>query len=186
MAGVKYKTIYADPPWAEYGGGKIKRGADNHYPLMKTADIIAMADFVKSLADDNCHLYLWVTNNFLPDGLKVMEAWGFEYKTCITWMKDKIGLGQYFRGLTEHCLFGVKGCLPYRLGDGDKRLQGKTGFYAPKKEHSVKPYEMRRMIEIVSYPPRIELFSREKFDEWNCWGNESNRGLDLYVERKTI
>ena len=179
---MKYKTIYVDPPWAEYGGGKIKRGADNHYSLMKTIDIIAMADFIKSLADDNCHLYLWVTNNFIPDGLKVMEAWGFEYKTCITWMKDRIGLGQYFRGMTEHCLFGVKGNLPYKIID-DKRQQGQTGFYAPKKEHSVKPYEMRKMIETVSYPPRIELFAREKFDEWDSWGNESNRGLDLYIER---
>ena len=111
-----------------------------------------------------------------------MEAWGFEYKTCITWMKDRIGLGQYFRGMTEHCLFGVKGNLPYKVID-DKRQQGQTGFFAPKKEHSVKPYEMRKMIEIVSYPPRIELFAREKFDEWDSWGNESNRGLDLYIER---
>lgn len=104
----KYKTIYADPPWNETGGGKIKRGADKHYPLMRTKDIIAFADEVNSYADDNCHLYLWVTNNHLKDGLEVMEAWGFRYVTMITWMKDRFGLGQYYRGLTEHCLFGVK------------------------------------------------------------------------------
>ena len=62
----KYKTIYADPPWLERGGGKIKRGADKHYELMKTADIMALP--VKDLAEDNCHLYLWTTNNFLQDG----------------------------------------------------------------------------------------------------------------------
>lgn len=72
---MKYGTIYADPPWKERGGGKIKRGADRHYPLMSTKDIMALD--VPSIAADDCHLYLWVTNNFLPDGLKVMEAWGF-------------------------------------------------------------------------------------------------------------
>jgi N6-adenosine-specific RNA methylase IME4 len=119
----QYKTIYADPPWAEYGGGKIKRGADNHYPLMKTKDIIALP--VPSICENNAHLYLWVTNNFLPDGLEVMKAWGFQYKTIITWTKDRIGLGQYFRGITEQCLFGVKGNLSYKMLDG-KRQQGKT------------------------------------------------------------
>jgi N6-adenosine-specific RNA methylase IME4 len=168
----KYKTLYADPPWNESGGGVIKRGADKHYPLMKTKDIIEMAPFVKSISDENSHLYLWVTNNFLPDGLQVMDAWGFRYITCITWMKDKIGLGQYFRGITEHCLFGVKGVLPYKMSDTNGRLQGSTGFYAPKGEHSEKPYNMRRMIELVSYEPRIELFARERFDGWTAWGNE--------------
>ena len=78
-----------------------------------------------------CHLYLWVTNNFLADGLKVMESWGFRYVTTITWVKDRIGLGQYFRGITEQCLFGVKGKLPYKIIDG-KRQQGQTVVYAPK------------------------------------------------------
>ena len=72
------------------GGGKIKRGADRHYPLMSTKDIMALD--VPSIAADDCHLYLWVTNNFLPDGLKVMEAWGFRYVTMITWLKDRAGL----------------------------------------------------------------------------------------------
>ena len=94
---MKYKTIYADPPWNEVGGGKkYKRGADRHYPLMKTKDIIALP--VQDIADTNCHLYLWVTNNFLPDGLQVMQAWGFRYITTITWMKDRFGLGQYSGG----------------------------------------------------------------------------------------
>ena len=78
---MKYKTIYADPPWKETGGGKIRRGADAHYPLMSTKEIMALP--VADLADENCHLYLWTTNNFLPDALKVMEAWGFHYKTMI-------------------------------------------------------------------------------------------------------
>jgi len=72
---MKYKTIYADPPWMERGGGKIKRGADRHYPLMKTKDICDLP-IIKEIVDDNAHLYLWTTNNFLKDGLQVMEAWG--------------------------------------------------------------------------------------------------------------
>ena len=167
----KYQTIYADPPWAEYGGGKIKRGADRHYPLMKTKDIINLP--VKNLIDTSgCHLYLWTTNNFLPEALKVMDAWGFEYITTITWIKNSMGLGQYYRGLTEHCLFGsTKNRLPYKLIDG-KRQQGLTGFYEEKTEHSTKPKSMRDMIEKVSYEPRIELFAREKFVGWDAWGNE--------------
>jgi N6-adenosine-specific RNA methylase IME4 len=108
-----------------------------------------------------------------------MKAWGFEYKTCITWIKNQIGLGQYFRGLTEHCLFGVKGVLPYKTIEG-KRYQGRTGFYAPKEEHSVKPDEMRKMIELVSYPPRIELFARENVEGWTAWGNQ----VPAYYQQK--
>jgi len=89
----------------------------------------------------------------------------------ITWMKDKQGLGQYFRGITEHCLFGKRGKLPFKVIN-DKRQQGLTGFFAPRTEHSVKPKEMRDMIEKVSYAPRIELFARERFDGWDAWGNE--------------
>ena len=166
-----YKTIYADPPWMESGGGKIKRGADRHYTLMKTQDIASLP--VSQLASPaGCHLYLWATNNFLKDALNVMEAWGFRYITMITWLKDgSPGLGQYFRGLTEHCLFGASNVLPYKTFDG-KRAQGVTGFTAPRREHSRKPDEMRQMIERVSYAPRIELFAREKFCGWDAWGNE--------------
>ena len=166
----KYKTIYADPPWKESGGGKIKRGADRHYPLMTTKDIMALP--VKELAEENCHLYLWVTNNFLEDGLKVMKEWGFRYVTTITWYKDgRPGLGQYYRGKTEHCLFGVKGILPYKVADS-KRQQGVSGFIAERGRHSEKPQEMRDMIEKVSYEPRIELFAREQHEKWDIWGNE--------------
>lgn len=179
----KYKTILADPPWSETGGGKIRRGADRHYPLMKTSEVIAMAPFVKGLAEENCHLYLWVTNNFLEEGLRVMGAWGFVYKTKITWMKDRFGLGQYFRGITEDCLFGVRGVLPYKKVDG-KRQQGVTGFNAPRTKHSEKPEEMRQMIEKVSYPPYIELFARKETLGWDVWGNEVKSTLP--VSRPTV
>lgn len=183
----KYKTILSDPPWYERGGGRIKRGADKHYPLMKTKDIIAMSNFIKKISEDNSHLYLWVTNNFLKDGLDVMEAWGFRYITKITWHKQgKIGLGQYFRGLTEDCLFGVKGMLPYKILDG-KRQQGVTGFISRRGKHSEKPEKMRQMIEKVSYPPFVEIFARPSetddiFAEpntiWDYIGNEID-GVDV-------
>lgn len=165
-----YKTILADPPWNESGGGKIKRGADKHYPLLKTKEIMSLP--VSSLADENAHLYLWVTNGHLPDGLRVMEAWGFDYKTCITWAKDRFGLGQYFRGQTEHVLFGVRGNIPYRTKSNGKRAQGRTLITAPRQEHSAKPEELRSMIQVVSPGPYIELFAREAYPGWDCWGNE--------------
>lgn len=177
---MKYKTIYADPPWKESGGGKIKRGADAHYPLMSTTEICKLP--VQELYDPEvgCHLYLWTTNNFLPDALKVIKAWGFEYVTTITWMKDKIGLGQYYRGITEHCLFArTKKVLPYKVNENGKRCQGQTGFSEPKREHSQKPDTMREMIEKVSYEPRIELFARDYHEGWDVWGNEVE-GIDWF------
>jgi len=178
VSGGKYQTIYADPPWSETGGGKIHRGADRHYPLMKTREILDMGRFVEDISAKNCHLYLWVTNNFLRAGLDVMKEWGFVYKTMITWMKDRFGLGQYYRGITEHCLFGVRGVLPYKIADG-KRQQGVTGFVAPRTKHSEKPQEMRDMIEKVSYPPYLELFARKPHEGWDVWGNEVQSELSL-------
>jgi len=168
----KFHIIYADPPWAEKGAGKIKRGADKHYQLMKTVDICDLP--VKNIVEDNAHLYLWVTNNFLKDGLKVVEAWGFKYITTITWVKDKFGLGQYFRGQTEHVLFAVKGMLPYKILNG-KRCQHPTVFFSKRLKHSQKPEKMREIIEYVSGTPerkKIELFARTQKNGWQAWGNQ--------------
>ena len=143
----KYKTVMIDPPWNETGGGKIKRGADRHYPLMKTKEIISLLqEVILPKLDDDCHMYLWVTNNHLPDGFEVLKALGFKYITCITWNKDRIGLGQYYRGNTEQCLFARRGMLPYKTLNG-KRQQGTTGFFEPKGRHSRKPDTMRMMIQ---------------------------------------
>lgn len=128
------------------------------------------------IAPDGCHLYLWATNNHLKDAFAVMEAWGFQYVTTITWQKDRAGLGQYYRGMTEHCLFGTtKKRLPYKIVDG-KRQQGVTGFLEARREHSQKPERMRQMIETVSYGPMIELFAREQRSGWDAWGLEAQGG----------
>jgi N6-adenosine-specific RNA methylase IME4 len=131
-----------------------------------------MAMPVSSLAEENAHLYLWTTNNHLPDALRVMSAWGFKYKTMITWAKDRMGIGQYFRGMTEHVLFGVRGNIPYRFKSDGKRAQGRTLITAPRQEHSAKPEELRSMIQVVSPGPYVELFARERYPGWDCWGNE--------------
>lgn len=167
----KYKTIYLDPPREEKGGGKIKRGADRHYNLMKISEIQVLP--IQNIVDiSGCHLYMWVTNNFLPKAFDLLKSWGFEYITLITWNKDRFGLGQYYRGITEHCIFAsTKKRLPYKTING-KRAQGVTGFYEAKTIHSRKPIKMREMIEKVSYEPRIELFARQQADGWDCWGNE--------------
>ena len=169
---MKYKTIYADPPWYEQGGGKVKRGADRHYHLLHIQDII---NIVKEIPiDDNAHMYLWVTNNFLEKGLKVMQELGFKYKTNIVWVKDKFGLGQYFRGQHELCLFGVKGHLPYKHQIDAQRscCTETTVITAKRREHSQKPIEMYSKIENTSYPPYIEVFAREKRKGWDSLGDE--------------
>jgi N6-adenosine-specific RNA methylase IME4 len=102
----------------------------------------------------------------------VVEAWGFEYKTIITWGKDKFGLGQYYRGQTEQMLFAVRGVLPYRTREDGKRAQGRTLIYAPSGKHSVKPEDMRKWIEEVSHGPYIELFCSQDLPGWSVWGNE--------------
>jgi len=167
----QFHTVYADPPWPEFGGGRIRRGANRHYPLMSVTDIAMMGNEVKRIADDNSHCYIWTTNNHLHDGLRVLALWGYRYITTITWVKDRMGLGQYFRGMTEHCLFGVRGRLPYRTVDG-KRAQGRTMIWSLRHEHSAKPEEMREMIERVSWPDYLELFARRRADGWAGWGNE--------------
>jgi len=163
-----YKCIVADPPWNETGGGKIKRGADRHYPLLKTPQIIeVMKNAEVWLPDESCHLWLWVTNNHLPDGLKVMEALGFRYVTNLCWAKDRFGIGQYLRGQHELCLFGVRGktMMP-------EKRNVPSLVQVPRGEHSVKPNEAFGYIERVSPGPRLEMFSRGTREGWTTWGNE--------------
>lgn len=106
-------TILIDPPWPEKGGGKIKRGADRHYPVAKVQEIPALIEraFVESdvVPAHDSHLYLWVTNTYLPDGIALMKELGWRYVTNLAWAKQRIGIGQYLRGAHELCLFGVTG-----------------------------------------------------------------------------
>ena len=160
----KYKTIYCDPAWNHKGSGRIARGASRHYKLMKTQDIKNLP--VQDIANDDCWLFMWVTNNLLKDGLDVMENWGFRYVTNLAWGKDRYGTGYYFRGQHELCLFGVKGNLKPKVKNESSFL------YAKKYLHSSKPPEFYNKIENVSYEPRIELFARNTRQGWDSWGDQ--------------
>lgn len=168
----RYRTIVADPPWNERGGGKIKRGADKHYPLMKMSEIIyVMSNALEMHAPvlTGAHLYLWVTNNFLIKGLEVMDALGFRYVTNRVWAKDRFGLGYYFRGQHELCLFGVMGKLPSKTRTVST-LVGRS--LVPRLRHSQKPDVFFEEIEQVSPGPYLELFARSARPGWTTWGNE--------------
>ncbi len=179
-AGKKYNTIYADPPWQfQNRTGKV---APEHkrlmrYETMTLDDIKALP--VVDIADDKAHLYLWVPNALLPEGLAVMDAWGFEYKSNIVWEKirkdggpDGRGVGFYFRNVTELLLFGIKKkSSPNRTLD-PARSQVNI-IRTMKREHSRKPDEIIPIIESCSQGARIELFARGVREGWDMWGNQA-------------
>ena len=103
-----YRTIAADPPW-QYGNMATRGAAEDHYPTLSIEKLCEID--VPAWSADEAHLYLWVTNGFLREGFLVLDAWGFDYKTTLTWVKPQMGLGNYFRNNTEHVLFGVRGGL---------------------------------------------------------------------------
>ncbi len=171
-----YSTILADPPWQfQNRTGKV---APEHrrllrYPTMELKEIMDLP--VADVAAARSHLYLWVPNALLLEGLKVMEAWGFTYKTNIVWYKirkdggpDGRGVGFYFRNVTELLLFGVRGSM--------RTLQpGRTQvnlLSTRKREHSRKPDEMYNLVESCSPGPYLELFARFQRNGWDQWGNE--------------
>jgi len=175
--GSEFRCIVADPPWAESGGGRIKRGADRHYPLLSVCEIEAvMLSALDGVVADDCHLYLWVTNSFLPSGLQVMQSVGFRYVTNVAWLKPRIGLGQYFRGQHELCLFGVRGSgfavrtptrsLPSVVVSDHRRNSDGSRI------HSGKPEAFYRLAEARSVGPRLELFARRRRDGWTTVGND--------------
>jgi N6-adenosine-specific RNA methylase IME4 len=158
-----FPTILADPPWDILQ--RSTRGAHRHYPLMSTTQIAALP--VGRLAAPDAHLWLWVTNATLFTGQAVMEAWGFTYRSCLTWVKPGLGLGSsYLRNNTEHLLLGTKGKAPVLY-----RSQP-TWLFAPKQDHSHKPEEQYAVIERCSPGPYLELFARRKRPGWHVWGNE--------------
>ena len=177
--GQKLKTILADPPWQfQNRTGKVapEHKRLNRYPTMKLEEIKALP--VAEVADENSHLYLWVPNALLIEGLSVMEAWGFQYKTNIVWEKirndggpDGRGVGFYFRNVTELLLFGVRGSHMRTLAPGRSQV---NLIRSKKREHSRKPDEMIELIEKCSPGPYLELFARGQREGWTLWGNQAN------------
>jgi len=146
---------------------------------MTVEEIASLGGMVQAITAEDSHLYLWVTNNYLASGLDVVRAWGFTYVTMISWFKTgRPGLGQYFRGVTEHALFARRGCPPYRTLPSGKRAQGLTGFSAPRGAHSEKPLQIHKWAELVSPGPRLEMFARSRRRGWDAWGNEAPTTLE--------
>jgi N6-adenosine-specific RNA methylase IME4 len=162
-SGQKFGTIYADPPWP-YGNQATRASTDNHYPTMTLADIAALP--VSQLTTEQAHLHLWTTNGFLFESKAIIEAWGFEYKSCLVWIKPQMGIGNYWRVSHEFLLLGVKGALTFSEHNEMSWLQhDRVG-------HSRKPEQVRRIIERVSPGPYLELFGRRTADNWTVWGNQ--------------
>lgn len=169
----KYGIIYADPPWS-YSDKNCHGAAEPHYPCMKIDEICALP--VKDLTADNCVLFLWATYPMLPEALKIIEAWGFTYKSiAFQWLKLNkknpgffYGLGRWTRGNTEPCLIATKG-KPSRVSNSVSQL-----IFAPSQQHSKKPDETRdKIIQLIGDDiPRIELFARDTAEGWDSWGNE--------------
>lgn len=160
-----FKTITGDPPWDVQQKGRL--GAQAHYELMSLESIKAMP--VGDLAAPDAHCWLWVTNATLRAGYDVMEAWGFTPRSPLTWIKPRLGLGQYLRNATEHLIFGTRGHAPVRF-----RAQP-TWMFAPLQTHSHKPEEQYAVIERISDGPYLELFARRRPPsnaDWSVWGNE--------------
>jgi N6-adenosine-specific RNA methylase IME4 len=177
--GRHFRTILADPPWQFIN--RTGKMAPEHkrlarYSTMSLDQISALP--VNKLAADPAHLYLWVPNALLPEGLAVMAAWGFSYKSNLVWHKirkdggpDGRGVGFYFRNVTELILFGVRGKNARTLQPGRTQVN----FMATRKrEHSRKPDEQYDLIEACSPGPFLELFSRGARKKWAVWGNQAD------------
>lgn len=177
-AGNKFRTILADPPWRfENRTGKMapEHKRLSRYGTMTLEDICALP--VAEIFEEPAHLYLWVPNALLPEGLRVLAAWSFTYKTNLVWHKvrkdggpDGRGVGFYFRNTTELILFGVRGKNARTLPPGRSQV---NMIRTQKREHSRKPDEAYAIIEACSPGPYLELFSRGTQQGWTAWGNQS-------------
>ena len=177
-----FSTILADPPWRfQNRTGKVspEHGRLRRYQTMSLEEICELP--VQQHAADPAHLYLWVPNALLDEGLEVMRAWGFQYKTNLVWYKvrkdggpDGRGVGFYFRNVTELLLFGVRG----RLRTLDPGRRQVNLLSTRKRDHSRKPLEFYPLIESCSPGPYLELFAREQMPGWVAWGNELLPGVE--------
>lgn len=176
-----FKTVLADPPWRfKNRTGKVapEHRRLDRYSTMSLAEIKALP--VETVVADNAHLYLWVPNALLPEGLEVMDAWGFRYVSNLVWAKrrkdggpDGRGVGFYFRNVTELILFGVRGSMR-TLAPARSQV---NMIETRKREHSRKPDEQYDLIEQCSPGPFLELFARYPREGWTLWGDESSEDV---------
>ena len=173
-----YNVLYVDPPWSyrnKRTGGSMTSGSAAQYPTMTLDELVALP--IKNLIAKDCVLFLWVTVPMLPDGLALMQAWGFKYKTMLTWRKImSLGMGYWFRGQTEHLLLGVRGRVKAF------RMQIPNFHQCKALKHSHKPGYFRELIEqaTAAMPDvrRLELFATESVQGWDTVGLEID-GVDI-------
>jgi N6-adenosine-specific RNA methylase IME4 len=174
----RFRTVLADPPWRfQNRTGKMapEHRRLSRYGTMSLDEIMELP--VAQVVQDRAHLYLWVPNALVLEGLEVLRRWGFNYKTNLIWYKtrkdggpDGRGVGFYFRNVTEMILFGVRGRNNRTLGPG--RTQTNI-IISRKREHSRKPDELYSLIERCSPGPYLEMFARHEREGWGQWGKES-------------
>ena len=178
----KYQAIYADPPW-DYQQCRLSGSAKKHYPTMRIEELCALP--VAEIADRDCALFLWATFPQLPEALRLIQAWGFVYKTvAFVWLKQNrkaltwfYGLGFWTRSNAEICLLATKG-HPKRQSAGIHQL-----VISPVERHSKKPDEVReKIVALMGDVPRIELFARQQTPGWDVWGNEVENSTALLKE----
>ncbi|OSP54666.1 MT-A70 family methyltransferase [Pseudoruegeria sp. SK021] len=179
LNGEHYGCVMADPPWRFTNRtGKVapEHKRLSRYPTMNLEDICSLP--VAEHCADRAHCYMWVPNALLPDGLRVLSAWGFEYKSNVIWHKvrkdggsDGRGVGFYFRNVTEILLFGTRGKSVRTLAPGRRQV---NMLQTRKREHSRKPDEQYELIESCSWGPYLELFGRGVREGWTVWGNQAD------------
>lgn len=182
----KYNIIYADPPWS-YSDKNCNGACLKHYktmPLQKIKDLP-----INKIADKNCILFIWITYPMLKEGLEVIQAWGFKYKSIgFQWIKlnknnnaEFFGLGRWTRGNTEACFIATKG-KPTRVNNSVFQI-----IKEPIKAHSYKPSIVReKIVQLMGDLPRIELFARQKHEGWDCWGNETDKFEEVKNNQRTL
>ncbi len=161
-----FRVIVVDPPW-QYDKRKadITHRGRNPYPDMTIEEICALP--VGALAEPDCILWLWTTNAFMRDAYRCLDAWGFQEKTILTWVKNKLGTGDWLRGQTEHCILAVKGNPMVTLTNQS------TVMHADRREHSRKPDEFYGLVEALCPGTKLEMFSRAERPSWASWGAET-------------
>jgi N6-adenosine-specific RNA methylase IME4 len=164
----RYQVIVSDPPWKyDTRAEDTSHRGKNQYPDMTTEEICALP--VGALAQDNCVLWLWTTNAFMRDAYRCLDAWGFREKTILTWDKELMGLGDWLRNVTEHCILAVKGKPIVSLTNQTTMIREK------RREHSRKPVAFYEMVEALCPGSKLEMFSRTPREGWGAWGAETEK-----------
>ena len=186
---MKFNCIVIDPPWSynnKRTGGSFVSGSEQHYDTLTVDELMDLKPYIDQITKDDCVIYLWVTNSFLREGLDLLEHYGFDYHTLLTWVKssgNSKGLGYWYRGNTEHIMLGSKGNMPAF------RCQEVNVFHSPTKGHSIKPAKSYELIEkatkVIPNLRILEIFARRYRKNWITIGYELD-GLDIRDSLKRV